>query len=877
MRMLRPLLLAATCLVVAASLWAATWTPMPVDADPLVRMPGTQPGDGVVLEGPNRCLNCHAGYAEAVEPGFNWMGSMMAQAARDPIFWACVTVAAQDAIWATNLVDPGNGRPNATDICLRCHFPAGWLGGRSDPTNASLMTGDDYDGLTCDFCHRMYDPFAPDTHSGTREGADWAGYWDEHGNTGPGSGTLSQVSADATLAEDVQRQMPTAKLFSGGDFFPGGRPKYAATYTEHGSGQYYVSAGSEKRASFADATGRHAMLYSRHHKSKYFCGVCHDVSNPVLAQVLPALPDQSGGQDLMTEQYPASRYYHVERTFSEFMVSSYGRTGAATSTEFQSHFSPPITFVTKCQDCHLRDVTGQAADMKNAVVRPSGSTEHPQSGLPLHDMTGGNLWVSYILASLDPNGPVYDATNVAILNKGPAVLTLDLAAGQTPAANGRAVKAGADRALAQLHAAASITHAVYNRGSGSLSFRIINQTGHKLISGFPEGRRMFVTVRGYLGQQPIFTVNPYDDAVGTLRGLPHSVSSPPLGPGESYEDALVYEVHPKSDLTGEEATFHFVLATGRSKDNRIPPKGFDVAASVARLCEPVWHGQSAPDYFTAAEYAGGYDDVALTVPPGADRVEITLYYQGTSREYVEFLRDEINGTATTLPPEAYIIQTDTSGFFTKLKAWGDTIWDLWRHNHGLDGQGRRVSGIVPVAMIGTEALVVEPQALGVTAGLDWDWVYQNTVKATGDRHHCVLTIGVTSDPNGNSAYGATVTVAATSTGAVAVEPTADPLVWIVRGGRVGVDPVGRVDLDIEVTGLTAGGQGAATAWLTVRRLGDVDGNGGAEPTDMSLMINRMNGKPVPYPDRAMDLDVNGGVEPTDLSMLTNLLNGVALP
>ncbi|HOI54926.1 MAG TPA: hypothetical protein PLP01_06725, partial [Phycisphaerae bacterium] len=116
MRMLRPLLLAATGLVVGASLWAATWTPMPVDADPLVRMPGTQPGDGVVLEGPNRCLNCHAGYAEAVEPGFNWMGSMMAQAARDPIFWACVTVAAQDAIWATNLVDPGNGRPNATDI-----------------------------------------------------------------------------------------------------------------------------------------------------------------------------------------------------------------------------------------------------------------------------------------------------------------------------------------------------------------------------------------------------------------------------------------------------------------------------------------------------------------------------------------------------------------------------------------------------------------------------------------------------------------------------------------------------------------------------------------------------------------------------------------
>ena len=71
---------------------AYAWVPLPVVNDPYVRMPGTQPGQ-VVLEAPNRCLNCHAGYNEAVEPGFNWKGSMMAQAARDPIFFACLTVA----------------------------------------------------------------------------------------------------------------------------------------------------------------------------------------------------------------------------------------------------------------------------------------------------------------------------------------------------------------------------------------------------------------------------------------------------------------------------------------------------------------------------------------------------------------------------------------------------------------------------------------------------------------------------------------------------------------------------------------------------------------------------------------------------------------
>ena len=151
--------------------------------DPLVRMPGTQPGQAT-LEGPNRCLNCHAGYDQAVEPGFNWKGSMMAQSARDFLFWACLTVAGQDSIWAL-------GTPNAVDICERCHFPKGWLEGRSDPPNASAMTGADYDGVQCDFCHSLYDPFFETTYQGTREGNDWLSYWDETN----ASDTPSQAAA----------------------------------------------------------------------------------------------------------------------------------------------------------------------------------------------------------------------------------------------------------------------------------------------------------------------------------------------------------------------------------------------------------------------------------------------------------------------------------------------------------------------------------------------------------------------------------------------------------------------------------------------------------------------------------------------------------
>ncbi|UCD97641.1 MAG: hypothetical protein JSV42_11785, partial [Chloroflexota bacterium] len=178
-------------LLLASGAIAYAWTATPVVDDPLVRMPGTQPGQ-VALQAPTRCLNCHAGYDTAVEPGFNWKGSMMAQAARDFLFWSCFTVSAQDSIWAV-------GQPNATDICERCHFPKGWLEGRSDPTNASLMTGADYDGVQCDFCHRMWDPFFETTYAGTREGNEWLVYWDETN----ASGTPSQLAADATYAEDA--------------------------------------------------------------------------------------------------------------------------------------------------------------------------------------------------------------------------------------------------------------------------------------------------------------------------------------------------------------------------------------------------------------------------------------------------------------------------------------------------------------------------------------------------------------------------------------------------------------------------------------------------------------------------------------------------
>jgi hypothetical protein len=648
-------------------------------ADPLLRMPGTQPGDAVTLEEPTRCMNCHSGFDAVSEPGSNWQGSMMAQAARDPIFWAAFTVALQDSAWAL-------GTPNAGDLCLRCHMPRGWVAGRSNQVNGGAMTGGDFDGVSCDVCHRMYDPFfatAPD-----RENTDLAGYWDE-------SGTLPALEAADTFAADID-ESGLVSYFNGNDFFALDNTPDPAGYTESSSGQFFVADATDKRGPFADANGRHGQLYSRFHKSRYFCGTCHDVSNPALANINYAGTAAGDGSTVLpTEGSPASSYFHVERTFSEFMLSAYGTgdgafgTGAFDPSVFDT--SRPGERIATCQDCHMRDVTGVAAEQNDAVLRPDDSLAHPASGVPKHEIVGGNAWVPWILASTDPSSSNWDPTNEALLrDPGPAVLTLDLDAGL--GLNPDALLSASQAAIDNLGDAATIESVSYDDSSGALSFRIVNHTGHKLISGYPEGRRMFINIRAYAGSTLLREVNPYDDTVGTLRGLPlyESPDSPPLGANETHDDDLVYEVKQRSDLTGESHTFHMVLATDRTKDNRIPPQGFRIDEAADRMAEPVRDGLPDPSLFSAAEYAGGWDDVSLTLPAGADRVEVTLWYQTTSREFISFLRNEINGTGGTLVSptpsgrhSAYVAAWDP--LFDSLRTWGDTIWALWLNNKDVPG------------------------------------------------------------------------------------------------------------------------------------------------------------------------------------------------
>jgi hypothetical protein len=632
------------------------WLPSPVSEEASVFMPGSQPdASAFTLESVETCNNCHAGFDAPTNPYHAWQGSMMAHAARDPLWIASLAVANQDAIWAL-------GSPNAADLCVRCHSPAGWLGGRSDPPNLSLFTQQDKEGVSCSSCHRMVDPLTvlgqPDV-----------------GAEDPPVPTLVSNTRTADLA-----MLSTIKLFDQVTPFldAGNLPLHYGdgtlpNYIEATGGQFFIDRESRdiRRGPLTDPNTSHGWLYSRYHKSRNFCATCHDVSNAVLANL-----DSPG----TSERQASATYYHAERTFSEFLLSDFGNPGgAATSTAFAN--ARGITHASTCQDCHMPKADGKVAKRGSSPVRSQVAT---------HDLTGANTWMMRMLASADNNAPAptRDQWNI------------DLFSGNNPNYPGATIELdglldtsqmlldGATRGLLNLSTAASIE--IIDETSSTATLRIVNHTGHKLISGYPEGRRMWLNVEfiGADGSQ-ISQINGYQSLAISedSSGDPHYISGAVLS--HTRED-LIYEAKLQNPdlLPNHTTTFHFLLGSSRYKDNRIPPRGFDVIQAAQRLCLPVWEGIENGNYFTAAEYAGGYDEINIQKPPGTKAWVAHLYYQTTSKEYVTFLRDEINGSSTNPlasptpsgESQAYVIQSDP--YFANLKDWGNAIWDLWLHNGG---------------------------------------------------------------------------------------------------------------------------------------------------------------------------------------------------
>ena len=131
--------------------------PLPTSVEDFLQ-PGTQPDDMVQMLDPlsssNTCQACHGDYLQESfhEPWDGWVGNLMAQSARDPIWHAALTIANQDA------TDSG-------EYCIRCHAPVGWYRGHSLPSDGSALEDgffeNDFDGVNCQICHRVFPVAVP--------------------------------------------------------------------------------------------------------------------------------------------------------------------------------------------------------------------------------------------------------------------------------------------------------------------------------------------------------------------------------------------------------------------------------------------------------------------------------------------------------------------------------------------------------------------------------------------------------------------------------------------------------------------------------------------------------------------------------------------
>jgi hypothetical protein len=611
-----------------------------------IMMPGTQPNEVQNFESPNKCDNCHGGYDEARaysnEPAFGWRGSAMGNAGRDPIFWATLAIAEQDF--------DGSG-----DLCIRCHSAGGWYAGRSTPTDGSGLQAGDDDGIDCDTCHKSTNPNNSE-HLGVMN---------------PGF-EANQVDPETGLIEGY-----------------------------YGSGMLSIWGGADKLGPYNDANARHQWMQSEFHRGD-ICGSCHDVSNPAVGDLAPnhgAMTPLAGifnglpnfldpNQDPTTKaafNNPPYAYGIVERTFSEWKAGALDTKNVtefptlpaemqiisgAPNMAYQSamlaggtYLSPTMPRTFSCQSCHMRPDVGEGCNKAGVQTR---------SDLPKHDLTGGNYWVWPLIKYQDQQG------------------TLRLGGGLT-ATQLAAMDAGQIRGEDQLRMAANLEVV-------GDTVKITNLTGHKLITGYPEGRRMWLNIKWYDNngnEIPEAEVGKYGDltTIDSVTGatIPVQVTyTTSNGTTNTFtpqsiidlENTKIYEVHPAisqewantlvsvassvnsniplgfdrisgtstgtigqlaSGAPGTYAkTFHFVLNNYVAEDNRIPPYGFNAAEASKRNALPIPADQYGAGVVSYDGMTGVYNywdeiDLAPIMPSGAASADITLYYQGTSWEYVQFL------------------------------------------------------------------------------------------------------------------------------------------------------------------------------------------------------------------------------------------------
>jgi len=564
---------------------------------------GTQPGLSFDIDPASGCGDCHGSGTFGSEPEDldtmpypTWAGSMMANATRDPLFWAAVDIANQDI--------PGVG-----DFCIRCHTPLGFYEGNTkdgtsnpDFPNGCELSGDvvaresklnDYQGVTCHFCHRQ-EPLGP-------------------------NGEAQIFENSNVWIDDVACDSPGSSNFG---------PCRKGPYNDYDTNPDV-------------GTPPHPWKFSNYVNKAEMCGSCHNVSSPeVLTNGVLTIAKtliNNNGVDTGVAM-------PIERTFDEWRSSQFADLiykdgfGGDISTEI-----PNLVKGQTCQDCHMPK--SESLDARACVFNPLGARV---DNLNTHEFAGGNSWMPQVLkseygADLDEEtfsrSDAFDRTTSSALdmlqNKSAIIST-------------------------------EILSTTVNQVSANV--RVTNLTGHKLPSGYHEGRRMWINVVATDNNGAvIFESGAYNSTTSELNETGAKIYESIQGIWDGNNTCVTEENGNKM--------FHFVLNNCIAKDTRIPPLGFTGASDIQLM--PV--GITYPPRPGHPTQTVNYDDTIynIAVPNGTPlpiTVTATLKYQTASKEYIEFLDAE----STTASENDLCNRTQTVGPANQSR--GAFMKSLWENN-----------------------------------------------------------------------------------------------------------------------------------------------------------------------------------------------------
>ncbi|MHC4207860.1 MAG: hypothetical protein ACYSTT_24670 [Planctomycetota bacterium] len=434
-----------------------------------------------------------------------------------------MSLSAKDPIFRAALAIANQDIEGIGEFCLRCHAPRAWLEGRSTPTDGSALNAEDMYGISCTVCHSYIDPLSDEAVKLIKD-------------VPPGYGNAMMVS-------DPQN----------------------VVYGPYGDGKGAMP---------------HDVRKSPFHASSNMCGVCHDISNPLLAEDV--------------NEQPPYLYGHIQRTYSEWLLSDFAKRGKEGT----------------CQYCHYRPVEGGGQASKYGGLK--------RDYFVMHGPIGGSTWIQ------DVTWMLWDGKDL----------------------DRKALDLGKQRAREFLKESATLD--ISFRKPGYATLKITNKTGHKLPTGYEEGRRMWINaVFMDSSGKVIKEIGKYAEKDDTIFG--ESIKAPTIIEPEKtriYEILFaISEARAKKYNVKPGKSFRSVLNDIVIKDNRIPPEGFNNAAFKKHLSQPV-----------GATYADGqyWDDFEMKLPEGCKKIAVKLMYESTSWEYLKFLAEE-----------------------NKTDDWGKRLYDAW--------------------------------------------------------------------------------------------------------------------------------------------------------------------------------------------------------